>query len=144
VNSIYGVPYIPKECSISSYGRSDNIIIYGHHIKGGQMFSELDKYKEKSFYERHKYVEFDTLKECGIYEIIAVFTTTVYDDLGFKYYEYIDFINETEFNEYIDKCLTLSLYECSGFAEYKDKLLTLSTCEYSRKNSRLVIVARKL
>ena len=29
-------------------------------------------------------------------------------------------------------------------AEYGDKLITLSTCEYSRSNGRLVVVAKKI
>lgn len=29
-------------------------------------------------------------------------------------------------------------------AEYGDKLITLSTCEYSRTNGRLVVVAKKV
>ena len=30
-----GMPYIQENCDITS---SDNLIIYGHHIKGGKMF----------------------------------------------------------------------------------------------------------
>ena len=29
-------------------------------------------------------------------------------------------------------------------AEYDDKLITLSTCEYSRKNGRMVVVAKRI
>ena len=29
-------------------------------------------------------------------------------------------------------------------AEYGDKLITLSTCEYSRKNGRMVVVAKRI
>ena len=43
---------------------------------------------------------------------------------------------------YVEKCKKLSLYETGITAEYGDKLLTLSTCEYSRTNGRLVVVAK--
>ena len=29
-------------------------------------------------------------------------------------------------------------------AEYGDRLITLSTCEYSRKNGRMVVVAKRI
>ena len=38
----------------------------------------------------------------------------------------------------------LSLYDTGVSAEYGDKLITLSTCEYSRTNGRLVVVAKKV
>ena len=140
--SVYGVPYVPSECDVNK--PSDNIIIYGHHIKGGKMFSALDKYKNKSFYSKHKYINFNTLYECGLYEIIAVFKTTVYNETGFKYYTFTDAESEEEFDAYVTKCKKLSLYECYAEAEYGDKLITLSTCEYSQKNGRLIIVAKKI
>lgn len=36
-----------------------------------------------------------------------------------------------------------SLYQTGTTAKYRDKLLTLSTCEYSQKNGRMVLVAKK-
>lgn len=48
------------------------------------------------------------------------------------------------FDAYIDKCKELSLYDTGVSAEYGDKLITLSTCEYSRTNGRLVVVAKKV
>ena len=51
---------------------------------------------------------------------------------------------ETEIQlQYIEKCKELSLYDTGVSAEYGDKLITLSTCEYSRTNGRLVVVAKK-
>ena len=49
-----------------------------------------------------------------------------------------------EFNAYITKCKELALYDTGVTAEYGDKLITLSTCEYSRNNGRMVVVAKKM
>lgn len=38
--------------------KSDNLIIYGHHIKNYKMFGELEKYNSKDFYNNHKMVWF--------------------------------------------------------------------------------------
>lgn len=139
--STYGTPYVAEECSIES---SDNIIIYGHHIKNKKMFGMLEDYKSKDFYKEHKIIEFDTLNESKKYEIFAVFKTIVYSPKTFKYYEYIDFNNEKEFDYFIDKCKMLSLYETDITPKYRDKLITLSTCEYSNKNGRLVVIGKEI
>ena len=34
-----GVPYIQEDCDLAA---SDNLIIYGHHIKGQKMFGALE------------------------------------------------------------------------------------------------------
>ena len=49
-----------------------------------------------------------------------------------------------QFDEYIAKCKELALYDTGVTAEYGDKLITLSTCEYSRTNGRMVVVAKLL
>ena len=46
-----GTPYVQENCDIAE---SDNLVIYGHHIKGGKMFGALENYKSKSFYEEHR------------------------------------------------------------------------------------------
>lgn len=140
--SAYGVPYIAEHCD--PYEPSDNIIIYGHHMKNSSMFSDLMKYESEDFYHSQKTLNFDSMTEIAEYEIIAVFKTTAYDDAGFKYYLFTDAETEEEFDSYINKCKTLSLYEIEASAEYGDQLITLSTCEYSRKNGRMVVVAKKM
>ncbi len=138
--SDYGVPYVQEDCAVDL---SDNLVIYGHHMNNGTMFSDLCKYTDKDFYESHKIIRFDTLDDFGSYEIIAVFKTVAYSEQGFKYYHFVDAHSETEFNEYVSKCKELALYDTGITAEYDDKLITLSTCEYSQTNGRLVIVAKK-
>ena len=139
--SQWGTPYLSENCDIKT---SDNLIIYGHHIKNYKMFGELEKYKEKKYYESHKIIKFYTMDKSEEYEIIFVFTTTVYDNKGFKYYQYFNLKSKNEFDTFINKCKELSIYNTNKAVEYGDKFITLSTCEYSRTNGRLVIVAKKI
>ena len=69
----YGCPYVAESCDLSK--PSDNIIVYGHHMKNGSMFSDLEKFKKKDFWEEHKTFNFNTLYAKQTYEIIAVFKT---------------------------------------------------------------------
>lgn len=136
-----GTPYIQEDCDIE---QSDNLIVYGHHIKGGKMFGALESYKDKGFYEEHRTIQFDTLTQHGEYEIIAVFKTVAYSSEGFRYYDFVDAEDEESFNAYVEKCKELALYDTGVTAEYGDRLITLSTCEYSAQNGRLVVVAKKV
>lgn len=136
-----GTPYIQENCNLAD---SDNLVIYGHHIKGGKMFGALESYKDKGFYDKHKTIHFDTLTEQAEYEIVTVFKTVAYSSEGFRYYDFVDAENEKTFDEYVAECKELALYDTGVTAEYGDKLITLSTCEYSAQNGRLVVVAKKI
>lgn len=142
--STLGTPYAEEGCNIET--PSDNITIYGHNIKDGAMFGSLQKYKEKSYYEDHKYITFETLTYTAKYEIIAVFKSAVYTGQTneFKYWNFQDAENEEEFNDFITKVKDKAIYDIEETAQYGDKLISLSTCEYSQSNGRLIVVAKMI
>ena len=137
--SDYGVPYIDEVCTL---GISNNIVVYGHHMKNGSMFADICKYTDKSFYEEHKTIKFDTLSTFGEYEVVAVFKFDTNNET-FKFNEYTT-MDEAEFNEFMENVHSRQLYDTGVDAEYGDELLTLSTCEYTYKNGRFVVVAKKV
>lgn len=106
----YGCPYVQENCDMEL--PSDNIIIYGHHMNDGSMFAGLMKFKDKSFWEKHKTVSFDTLTDRQTYEVIAVFKTVVYTDSpdSFKYYQFVNAETADDFTAYVERCKELSLY----------------------------------
>ena len=136
-----GSLYISEICDPDT---CDNLIIYGHHMSSGTMFAALDKYKKQSFYEAHPTIRLEWLSGVETYEIVFAFTTPVYTGNDFKYYAFARAANEAEFNAYIANCQARALYDTGKTASYGDKLLTLSTCEYSQKNGRMVVVARRM
>lgn len=137
--SNYGVPYIAESCIINP--QSDNITIFGHHMKSGKMFGNLDKYKSEKFFYEHSVIQFDTRAGFGEYQIFAVFKVNPYD---FAYNQFDNAVDKEEFDNYVRRCKELSFYDTGITAEYGDKLITLSTCEYSGQNNRLVVVAKKI
>ena len=134
-----GTPYIQENCDLKT---SDNLILYGHHMLDGGMFSDLELYKDKDFLQEHRIIHFDTLDEIAEYEILAAIVTTAYRPDSFRYYEYTGGSQE-QFEKYVSDCKRLSLYDTGVNAEYGDKLITLSTCEYSQNDGRLLVVAKK-
>ena len=137
-----GCLFIQSTCDV--FIPSDNVTVYGHNMRDGSMFRVLEQYKEKSFWEEHKTITFDTIYEAHTYEIIAVFKTTATIGKGFAYHDFDFAADEQAFNNFVEKCHNRELYETGVTAEYGDKLITLSTCEYSQVNGRLVVVAKRV
>lgn len=137
--SRFGVPYLDSACAI---GRSNNLIVYGHHMNDGSMFAELVKYKEPEFWLEHQFIEFNTLDAKDRYVVISAFAFDTNNE-EFNYTHYTD-MDEDRFAEYIREVKSRSIYDIAVNAEYDDELLTLSTCEYSHVNGRFVVVAKKV
>ena len=108
------------------------------------MFAQLDKYRDPQFRQENPYIYFDTLTRLQTYEVMAVFVTTASQGEGFQYHAFVDAQSEEEFADFVAQCKALSLYDTGIDAQYGDKLLCLSTCEYSRTNGRLVVVAKQI
>lgn len=139
--SILGVPYASEQCDVDM---SDNVIIYGHNIRGGKMFAELENYESYDFYKNHKTINFDTLNSLGEYKVVAVFKVNVDEEKSFEYYNFINASSKDEFEQFIQKCKQLSFYNIDEEVDFSDKLITLSTCEYTYNDGRLVVVAKKI
>ena len=123
---------------------SDNLIIYGHHMNSGKMFAALDQYKNSGFYLEHPLISYDTLQGSETYQIFAVFCTPVYTGNDFPYYTFTKAEDAADYQGYIKAVKERSLYDTGISAVFGDKLLTLSTCEYSQRNGRVVVVAKKI
>lgn len=143
--SSYGSIFINSNCNIKD--ENANVIIYGHDMKDGQMFKDLLKYQNKDFYNKHSTIKIATEEKEEEYEIIYTFKSRVFyqDEKNvFRYYQYYSFENENKYNEYINNCKKIQLYDTGKTANYGEKLITLITCEYSQENGRMVVVAKKL
>ena len=151
-----GCLYVRETCDV--FKPSDNVVIYGHNMKTGDMFGRLSNYRNKSYWEKYPYFTFDTLYERHTYQIFTVFVTSgtqVSGDgtpFGYPYHRLNDFNDAASFNQfiadikgaaftdettYVGRCF----YETGITPVYGDKLICLSTCEYSITDGRLVIMA---
>ncbi len=139
-----GSIFLDADCDVVH--RNTNLIIYGHHMKSGKMFGDLNKYSSESFYKEHSIIRFDTIYEKGTYEVMYVFRSRIYneDEVVFKYYQFLDAASATEFDSYMQEMAALSLYDTGVTASYGDELLTLSTCDSSETDGRFVVVAKRV
>lgn len=129
---------------------TENVIIYGHNMKDYSMFGSLKYYKERSFYEQNKYIEFDTIYEKRTYEIIAVSEAMVYYDEEpaedeYLFYEHVELDSKEAFDEYVKNVKANSYYDIETTAEFGNQLITLCTCDKTvGENGRLLIVAKRI
>lgn len=139
-----GSIFMDYQCE--AFPRSQNLILYGHHMKSGKMFGDLEKYVKESYYKEHSVIQFDTIYEKGTYQIMYVFRAKVLkeNDVSFKYYQFINANSVEEFNSYMKEMAEMSLYDTGVTAEYGDELLTLSTCDNSQTDGRFAVVAKRI
>lgn len=139
-----GSLFLDAACDVVD--RNTNLIIYGHHMKSGKMFGNLNSYSSKEYCERHSTIRFDTIYEKGLYQVMYVFRSRIYneDEVVFKYYKFLDAASEKEFASNMQEMAALSLYDTGVTAVYGDELLTLSTCDSSEQDGRFVVVAKRI
>lgn len=139
-----GSIFLDKDCDITDPGT--NMIIYGHHMKSGKMFGNLQLYSNKTYYEEHPIIQFDTIYEEGRYQIMYVFRSRIYneDEIVFKYYQFFEVATPEEFDSHMNEMAKIALYDTGVTATYGDKLITLSTCDNSEQDGRFVVVAKKI
>lgn len=139
----YGVPFVDGATDVE---RSRNLLIHGHNAKSGILFGDLDKFLSKSFFEKHRYIHFDTLYEERVYEIVAVVKTKIpkEDEDAFRYYDYINVVSGENYVSYITEIRRLYTHIEKPTPSVHEELLTLSTCAYHEANARLIIIGIKV
>lgn len=121
-------------------------IIYGHNMKNGTMFGNLDQYDSLEYALEHPVFRFDSLTQEREYMVLAAFYSEIPDSSDeasdvFPYYEYTSLRDKDIFEEYLARVRSDALYDTGVDVQYGDSLLTLSTCSYHKKNGRFVVVA---
>lgn len=102
-----GVPFLDGRCDF----QSTNLIIYGHNMKNGTMFSDLKKYLDSEFLNAHRTVKFETVDGIRCFTVTEILRTDITD----AWYDRI--------------------------AAEGGRQLILSTCYGSGKDGRLLIIA---
>lgn len=139
LNHDFNKNYLPAGSIFLDY-RNDfktdsNSVIYGHHMRNSTMFGQMEKFKDKDFFENNKIITLKTDDTIYKYEIFAI---GVYDsDFG---YNDVSFSDEEDFNNFLNKILDKAMY-IRDIVNSKDQIITLSTCSYEYDNARTAIFA---
>ena len=149
-SSIYGAYFADYKCTIAAEGSSQNITVYGHHMRDQTMFAQIRKYKDISFYKENPTLTFETLYSSSKYKVFAAFITNAdpADDNGYFFdFAVQGFINQEDFLAWIEQVRRRSIINTAVDVVEGDDILTLSTCTYELGTSmdmRFVVMARKV
>lgn len=138
-----GVPYLDEKCD--PYG--SYYLVYGHRPALETMFYHLVDFKDRSFWETHQTVYFDTLHEERTYVVVAAFKARVLDKSereGFRYYNYKSLDTMDIFDEYMRQVRENQLYDTGIDVSFGDEILVLSTCYKYTTLGRFVVVAKRV
>jgi len=134
----YGLPFLDERCNL---GTSDQLIIYGHHMNDGSMFSELLNYADEDYCAAHPEIILETEQGVKCYLVAAVVREKgSYVDGEWSLFDQIS-IGADSFHTLIENLGEKKLYDTGRKLVFGDRLLTLVTCEYSQRNGRLAVIA---
>ena len=140
-----GTPFADKNNNLQDLDA--NTIIYGHNMGTGRqdMFGSLLSYKDKSYFETHRYIQFDTIyQQHGWWKVFAV----IEYDIRSEEFQYLrtQFESDDGFLDWIDAATAQSIFDSGLQLSANDRVLTLSTCDRSKygKNGRLLVLAVRM
>ncbi len=140
-----GTPFADSNNNMQSLDA--NTIIYGHNMGSGRsaMFGELLLYKDRDYYDAHRYIQFDTIHEQhGWWNVFAV----IEHDMRSKdfNYLYLWFDDDAAYMDWAAAAKDSSLYESDVNITPDGKVLTLSTCDRSKygRHGRLLVMAGRI
>lgn len=141
-SNMNGTAFLEESCRI--WPRDDNLIIYAHNMKSGEMFGELHRLADADYYRDAPVTWFDTIYEQGMYvPVAAVLCTVAQGPEHFGFFQR-NFRSEAEFDAYIARARELSKLETPFDVRYGDDLLTLVTCYDDANTQRFVVVLRRI
>jgi len=104
-------------------------IIYGHNMKEGTMFTDLNKYLTEEFYQTNNLISFEDLYNDYQYKVISAYYISANDyTIPFE-------LDEEIINNLLDQSIHESDYEYDS----EDRFLTLATCNYILNNGRMIV-----
>lgn len=125
----------------ANHGFEDKItVLFGHNMKNGTMFTDLNKYKQRDFFYGNNNIGIETTNGDYLeYEVFSVYVADAKEN-----YIKTNFINDSEHKEFLKKIQDKSLYQSDIEIDEYNKIITLSTCSYEFNDARLVVHGRLL
>lgn len=113
-----------------------HVVIYGHRMNDGSMFSDLKEFLARDFLEENRYIHIYTETEKLTYEIFSARQVSVLDDI----YTF-QFDSTESYANWLSDMVTASGYSGDLPFDRGEQTITLSTCVYEQENNRNVLQA---
>jgi len=144
--SKYGNPFVDYRVSFDPM--STNLIIYGHHMSNGTIFTYLTRYKQANVVKSNPIITLEladgTVRQYKIVSVMAI-NGRGQDDNGYVFaVNTADFASEEKFNGYVRQIKQRSYVDTGVDVQYGDKLISLQTCIYDFDYEFLYVIGRQL
>ena len=129
------------------YMNDSAMLIYGHNMRSGEMFGDLDEYRETKYLCKYPIISLQSAweSEPRQYVLISLFDASMNkSDPSYIRIVRTAFETDEEKQAFIDEMRARSIYKIPLEADANDQLLTLVTCSYSHDNGRFLLFARQL
>ncbi len=129
----------------SNSDQQRHIILYGHNMKNGTMFHDLNNYKQRSFFEENRIITFLWDGKETKWEVYAAYVVK-----QGVYYIHTRFGSDDNYVEYMNSIIDYakeskySVVDDTVSIKASDQVLTLSTCTYEYDNSYFAVCARRI
>ena len=125
----------------------DSLLLYGHNMKNGAMFGDLDFFREKSYLAKYPIISLQSAWEAEPrqYAIFSLFDASMNKtDPSYIRIRQFNFDTDEEKLAYIQELQSRSIIDVPLEVGAEDQLVMLVTCSYSHDNGRFLMVARQL
>lgn len=128
-----GCIFLDAACDMTE---SDNLLMYGHHMRDGSMFADLEKFRDASFAKKHR-IYFYTPVKNYVLTVCAAYAKE--EEVKIP----ITFQEEYQKENYLQKIKERN--EIPWRIIRKDqKIFTFITCDYEQTNGRVYVHATNL
>ena len=137
-HSACGTPFFDTRCV--PLDQADSLLIYGHNMRDGTMFSSLKQYTDAAFGREHSALTLLLPGGTQTYELFAVLRISTDSEADLALYDCVGALTQAQFETYVQSFRERALYTTDVQPQYGDRLLILSTCAYHTHNGRLLVI----
>lgn len=139
-----------EDCNCSSM-QDCMTVIYGHNMKNGSMFGDLDYFKKEDYRDDHPYFFIYTSEGIQIYQIVLCSTfgdehlfSADYEMIDKDNYRFTGLTGEEpyQFEKMINGYNAADLYNGGYEVSEGDQFVVLSTC--AQRNKRFLVVGKRI
>ena len=126
------------DCRNAADFSDKHTILYGHNMKNGSMFHDLNEYDSHVYLDEHTYIK---IYSQDVYRKWAIFSTYSTEP-NFNYLQ-TEFDSPKEYSSFLNSLLSHSEFnDLKVQVTNEDKILTLSTCSDDLEHGRRVVHAK--
>lgn len=125
--------------TLNNFMTDKNVVLYGHNMNNKTMFNNLNKFKDRSFFNKNNKIRIKNTNNGKeyIYEVFSVY----HSDNNFNYNTVV-FNDNYTFENYISDIKEKSMFKKNIDISPRDKIITLTTCSYEFKGAKTSVHAK--